>query len=88
MPALATVTAADYLVVESTYGDRLHDTSDAADALAAIVTRTVERGGTLVVPSFAVGRAQALLLLFHRLKARRRIPATLPVYLDSPMRPT
>ena len=79
------VTAADYLIVESTYGDRLHDRSDASDRLAEIITRTAARGGTVVVPSFAVGRAQTLLYLVHRLKEDRRIPPTVPVYLDSPM---
>jgi metallo-beta-lactamase family protein len=79
------VTDADYLVVESTYGDRRHDPSSPGDKLADVITRTVTRGGTVIVPSFAVGRAQALLYWLQRLKAEQRIPATLPVYLNSPM---
>ncbi|MGE5169876.1 MAG: MBL fold metallo-hydrolase RNA specificity domain-containing protein [Rudaea sp.] len=76
---------ADVLVLESTYGHRPHDPGDPADTLAEVITRTTARGGTLIVPSFAVGRAQALLYLLHRLKAEARIPASLPIYLNSPM---
>ena len=76
---------ADYLVVESTYGDRLHDRSDAAAELEAIINRTVGRGGTVVIPAFAVGRAQAIMFYLHKLKAEGRISAHLPIYLDSPM---
>lgn len=75
---------ADYLIVESTYGDRTHETQDPADALADIVNRTVARGGTVLIPAFAVGRAQALLYYLAQLKMSRRIP-DLPVFLDSPM---
>lgn len=74
----------DYLVVESTYGDRLHDNENPEDALAGIINRTAERGGSVIIPSFAVGRAQMLLYYIHALKSARRIP-NLPVYLDSPM---
>lgn len=81
----AAVEGADYLVVESTYGDRRHDPSDPGDTLADVITRTAARGGTVIVPSFAVGRAQALLYWLHRLKSEERIPATLPIYLNSPM---
>jgi metallo-beta-lactamase family protein len=77
--------ATDYLVVESTYGDRVHAQADPCDELEAIVTRTIRRGGVVVVPSFAVGRAQALLYCIHRLKEEGRIPRELPVYLNSPM---
>jgi metallo-beta-lactamase family protein len=76
---------ADVLVLESTYGDRLHDASDGLDALGREIARAAARGGTIVVPTFAVGRAQALLLYLHRLKASGAIPAALPIYLDSPM---
>jgi metallo-beta-lactamase family protein len=79
------IDAADYLVVESTYGDRLHPTLDPLDEIETVVTRTIRRGGVVVVPAFAVGRAQSLLLCIARLKAARRIPADLPVYLNSPM---
>ncbi len=75
---------ADYLLVESTYGDRRHERRDAASALAEIVEATVRRGGTVVIPAFAVGRAQTLLFHFERLKAAGRL-ANVPVFLDSPM---
>jgi len=74
----------DYLVVESTYGDRVHSTEDAGEALAQIVHRTVARGGIVLVPAFAVGRTQTLLHLIWQLKSSGRIP-DLPVYLNSPM---
>lgn len=76
---------ADYLVVESTYGDKTHSPADPADELAAAVTRTIRRDGVVVVPAFAVGRTQSLLYQIHRLKADGRIPGNLPVYLNSPM---
>jgi metallo-beta-lactamase family protein len=78
------VTAADYLVMESTYGDRLHEKTNPADTLAEIIDMTVHRGGTLVVPAFAVGRAQTLLYYLWQLKAAGRLP-DVPIYLDSPM---
>ncbi len=74
----------DYLVVESTYGDRLHQPEDNEALLAEIIQRTAGRGGSVVIPAFAVGRAQALLFLLSRLKERHAIP-DLPVFLDSPM---
>jgi metallo-beta-lactamase family protein len=76
--------AADWVVIESTYGDRRHPLVEAESELAALVEPVVERGGIVVVPSFAVGRAQVLLLLLARLKARRAL-ARVPVYLNSPM---
>ncbi len=78
------VSRADYLLVESTYGDRKHVPRDPEDALAEIIKRTAARGGTILIPAFAVGRAQALLFHLHRLKKSDRIP-DLPIYLDSPM---
>lgn len=77
--------AADYLLIESTYGDRLHPPIDPGDELEPIIARTIRRGGVVVVPSFAVGRAQSLLHSIARLKAAARIPPDLPVYLNSPM---
>jgi metallo-beta-lactamase family protein len=74
----------DYLVVESTYGDRTHDLSDPEDRLADIIVKTAQRGGVVLIPTFAVGRAQSLLYHLHRLKDSHRIPE-LPVFLDSPM---
>lgn len=79
------VERADYLVVESTYGDRRHDPGDPADELADIVSRTIERGGSVIIPAFAVGRAQSVMYHIMRLKAENRISADLPVFLDSPM---
>lgn len=75
---------ADYLVVESTYGDRRHPPDDVADVLARTIHETVARRGVVLVPSFAVGRAQHLLHLLAQLRAAGRIPE-LPIYLDSPM---
>jgi metallo-beta-lactamase family protein len=80
----ARVSRADWLVVESTYGDRVHDPSDPADSLARIVDETARRDGIVLVPAFAVGRAQALLYYIGRLKQDGRIP-DVPIYLDSPM---
>ena len=76
---------ADYIVVESTYGDRTHPSVDALDELAQIILRTVNRGGCVIVPAFAVGRTQTLLHFIHQLKAQGRIPSQLPVFLNSPM---
>lgn len=75
---------ADYLLIESTYGDRDHIDEDPIEDFAKIVTRTAARGGTIVIPSFAVGRAQLLMYYVDRMKREKRIP-DLPVYLDSPM---
>jgi metallo-beta-lactamase family protein len=84
MRAPARPPAADWVVIESTYGDRRHAPIDAEAELAAAINRAVERGGVIVVPAFAVGRARLLLHLITRLKARRNIP-DLPVFLNSPM---
>ncbi|MGV0993740.1 MAG: MBL fold metallo-hydrolase RNA specificity domain-containing protein [Mycobacterium sp.] len=75
---------ADYLITESTYGDRVHERTDPTELLAAIVDKTVKRGGTVVVPAFAVGRAQTLLYYLWKLREAGRLP-DVPVYLDSPM---
>lgn len=74
----------DWIVVESTYGDRLHPKSDPFEALAAELTKTVDRGGVLLIPSFAVGRAQTLLYCFHEI-FRRRLAEPVDVFVDSPM---
>jgi metallo-beta-lactamase family protein len=79
-----TLAACDYLVVESTYGDRLHPATDVLAALAQVITATLARRGTVVVPSFAVGRSQHVLHLLAELRADGRIPAC-PIFLDSPM---
>lgn len=75
---------ADVLVCESTYGDRTHGESDPETELADVITRTAGRGGIVLVPAFAVGRAQMLLYVVHKLMGEGRIPR-LPVYLNSPM---
>lgn len=85
MPDPVTPDKADYLLMESTYGDRLHDRADPQAALAAIINRTIHRGGTVIVPAFAVGRAQSLLYHLARIKQAGRLPGLLPVFLDSPM---
>lgn len=79
------IPGADYMIVESTYGDRLHDRSDPHEALGAIIAKVAARGGVVVIPSFAVGRTQSLLWCINRLKADGRLPQRLPVYLNSPM---
>jgi metallo-beta-lactamase family protein len=85
MPDPAPPPKADLVVVESTYGDRLHDDSvDVATQLAKVINATTGRGGTLLVPCFAVERAQELLFHLQRLRKSDRIPK-LPVFLDSPM---
>lgn len=74
----------DYLVVEATYGDRLHAAEDPADALADAVQACCGRDGVLLIPAFAVGRAQTLLHLLVDLQRQGRIPAV-PIFLNSPM---
>ena len=80
----AQIKRADYLVLESTYGNRQHSADDTEHQLGEIIRQTAQRGGVTIVPSFAVGRAQTLMYAIHRLKLRRQIP-DLPVYLNSPM---
>jgi metallo-beta-lactamase family protein len=75
----------DYLIMESTYGGRKHpQPGEALGQLEDIVKRTVARGGRLIVPAFAVGRTQQLVLMLHELMNRSRIPA-LPIFVDSPL---
>jgi metallo-beta-lactamase family protein len=78
------VFSVDYLILESTYGDRLHDEISPVDELTRVINESVERGGVLVIPSFAVGRTQTLLYLIRELEEQGKIPS-LPVYVDSPM---
>lgn len=77
-------TRADFLLCESTYGDRDHPTGSVPDALADVINRVAKRGGAIVVPAFAVGRTQTLMYYLRELLEQKRIPA-LPVYVDSPM---
>jgi metallo-beta-lactamase family protein len=74
----------DYMLLESTYGDRLHPRDDVGARLASIVEGTAQRGGTVVIPSFAVGRTQELLYLFRELIELGRMHS-LPIHVDSPM---
>jgi metallo-beta-lactamase family protein len=74
----------DCLVVESTYGDRLHDGAVPDVEIAKIVNGVLGRGGSLLIPAFAVGRAQTMLHLLERLREQKLVP-TVPVYLDNPM---
>lgn len=79
------VPAPDIIVLEGTYGDRLHDTQEEVlDKLARIVNATVDRGGKLLIPAFAVERTQELVYLLHLLVDGKRIP-DIPIYVDSPM---
>ena len=84
MRAPAPFEGADVLVCESTYGNRRHPTADAEAELTAVIKRVSARGGVIVIPAFAVGRAQALMLHIARLRQRGVIPR-IPVYLNSPM---
>jgi metallo-beta-lactamase family protein len=84
LPDPLPVDRADILLVESTYGDRLHEVDDHGDRLAAIVNAAVGRGGKLIVPSFAIGRVEEVVYWLKRLEDENRIPV-LPVYIDSPM---
>lgn len=75
---------ADIVLVESTYGDRIHDDSGALEAFAAAIKRTAQRGGVVVIPAFAVDRTEVLLVHLQTLREAGEIP-DLPVYVDSPM---
>lgn len=74
----------DYLIMESTYGNRLHDPEHPREQLAGVINDTLYKKGNLLIPSFAVGRAQELMLMINELKEEVKIP-DVPVYLDSPM---
>lgn len=80
----AKIQEADYLLVESTYGNRLHNTDDPTEDIYRIVRETAARGGTVVIPAFAVGRTQAILYHLYLLKKQGRIP-DIPIFVDSPM---
>jgi len=77
--------AADYLIMESTYGDRIHEPiQSVAERLAEIVRKTYQRGGKMIVPAFAVGRTQQLVLILHQLICENKIPP-FPIFVDSPL---
>lgn len=84
LPDPTMVDRADYLLVESTYGNRVHEDDDEGERLARVIRDTSERGGRVVIPAFAIGRTEELLYWIRRLEMERRIPI-LPVYVDSPM---
>jgi metallo-beta-lactamase family protein len=84
LPDPTPVPEADVLLLESTYGDRLHEADDNGARLAGIVTAAAARGGKLIIPSFAIGRVEEVLYWLKRLEEEKRIPV-LPVYVDSPM---
>jgi len=79
------VDKANCLIIESTYGDRLHDPIETTDqALRSIITETYQRGGKVIVPAFAVGRTQELVYALHQLMVARKLPS-LPIFVDSPL---
>ena len=84
LPDPTMVDSADVLLVESTYGDRVHEQDDDGARLEEMVRDTVDRGGKLIIPAFAIGRVEELIYWLKRLEAAKRIPI-LPVFLDSPM---
>ncbi len=75
----------DFVVMESTYGDRLHGKIQAETELQEAINSTIELGGNIMIPCFAVGRAQEIIRILHLLKQSGKIPVGIPVYLDSPM---
>lgn len=75
---------ADYIIVESTYGNRMHENYDKEEKLASIINASVARGGNIIIPSFAVGRTQSMLYYLHNLLKSGRIP-DMPVIIDSPL---
>ena len=84
MQAPSPILNSDYIVLESTYGDRAHSQKDPLEELEKVVNETAKRGGSLLIPAFAVGRAQSILYFLYQLKHQNRIP-NLPIFLDSPM---
>lgn len=84
MPDPAMVSEADYLLVESTYGNRIHEEDDDGAKLAETLVQAAARGGKIIVPSFAIGRVEEMIYWLKRLEDEKRIPV-LPVFLDSPM---
>ncbi|QEC80354.1 MBL fold metallo-hydrolase [Mucilaginibacter ginsenosidivorax] len=85
LPAPEPLNDADFVVMESTYGDRLHAKTDVALEMAMIINDTIFNKGNILIPCFAVGRAQEVMHLIYRLKKQKQIPSAIPEYLDSPM---
>lgn len=84
MAAPASIQETDYLLVESTYGNRLHTEKDIYASLAEVVSHVVDSGGMLLIPAFAVGRTQGILYYLRKLQEARQIP-DIPIFIDSPM---
>ena len=84
LPDPAPIAEADYLLVESTYGNRVHEADDGGAKLAEIINGAATRGGTVIIPAFAIGRVEEVLYWLKRLEEEKRIPV-LPVFVDSPM---
>ena len=84
MRAPSPIEAADYLVLESTYGNRRHPEDGTLDALREVINRTVARHGSVLIPAFAVGRAQTILYYLYQLTLRNELP-DVPIYINSPM---
>ena len=84
MRAPVAIESADTLIVESTYGNRIHASDDGEARIGEVIRETAAKGGTVLIPSFAVGRAQTIMFAIYRLKQSGQIP-DLPVFLDSPM---
>lgn len=74
----------DFLVLESTYGNRIHEQGDPIKMLGEIIQETVKKGGVIIIPAFAVGRTQLILYCLYQLKEKNAIP-NIPIFLDSPM---
>ncbi len=85
MQSPARIEAADVLLVESTYGDRLHADESIQDVLTEVLGEVIRQGGVLLVPAFSVGRTQQLLYHVRQLQDQGRVPENLPVFIDSPM---
>ena len=84
LPDPTMVNEADYLLVESTYGNRIHEKDDAGEKLAGVIRDAAERGGRVIVPAFAIGRVEEVIYWIKRLEDEKRIPV-LSVFVDSPM---
>ena len=84
LPDPTMVSEADYLLVESTYGNRIHEKDDEGEKLAGVIRDAADRGGRIIVPAFAIGRVEEIIYWIKRLEEKRRIPV-LPVFVDSPM---
>ena len=84
LPDPTMVEEADYLLVESTYGNRIHERDDNGEKLASVIKEAADRGGKIIVPAFAIGRVEEIIYWIRKLELEKRIPV-LPVFVDSPM---